>query len=58
MIPDSKLWKLGDFSKGELVTYSNFEYPFRIMALERGTGRGSRKFGVRGGCLDRGNYGY
>ena len=36
MIPTNRIKSLQGFSKGELVGYSNFEYPFRIMTLERG----------------------
>ena len=48
MIPDSKILSLGEFSKGELVAYSDYDYPWRIMALKRGVGRGSRRRGVGG----------
>ena len=48
MVPSNKIETLGDFRKGELVAYSNFQHPFRIMTLEAGTGKGSRKLGVGG----------
>lgn len=33
MIPNSKVLKLGGFSKGELVAYGDSDYPWRIRLL-------------------------
>lgn len=35
MIPSNSIQLMGNFEKGELVKYSNYQYPWRIKAFEK-----------------------